>query len=251
VTTSLIPDDLHTRLSDAHTHPDVQLAAIRQWLNQLDPAAWVAWICDQAAAHDRLAAQLGDNAVEHPNGFDLINLAGALPRLDQLPPYRVRLHIWWPERRDVIEDVHNHAWNFASCVVTGALRFITYAPTSDPQAQWFYWYPYRFGSDGVYTPEHVEQTRLRPAFDAALATGTRYHFDYRELHRVIPLDDQPTATLVVTGRFLRDGSDIYTEQPRHATGARIPRQPLGATAVRERLARLKAAMQQSVLTSQA
>ncbi|MGH2600688.1 MAG: hypothetical protein ACRDJ9_15055, partial [Dehalococcoidia bacterium] len=136
-----------------------------------------------------------------------------------------------------------------SRVVTGTLRFITYTDTSDPGAQRFYWYPYQFGSDGAYTADRVEQVRLRPAFDAALAAGTRYSFHHQELHRVIPLGQQPTATLVVTGRFLRDGSDIYTEQPRHTAGARIPRQPLGATVVRERLTRLRDTIQPATATT--
>jgi hypothetical protein len=249
VSTHLIPDNLDARLRDPRLDPDTQLTLIRDWLDQLDPAAWLAELCDQVIARTELAGQLGDDAVEHPNGFNLINLAGGVPRPNRLPPYRVRLHIWWSQQRKVIEDVHNHAWNFASRVLTGTLRFITYTPTDEPHAQPFCWYPYRFGSDGAYTAQHVQRVRLRPALDATLPTGTRYSFDHQQLHRVVPLAEGPTATLVVAGQYLRDGSDIYTEQPRHATGARIPHQPLGPEAVRERLARLHDTIRRTAVTS--
>jgi hypothetical protein len=73
-----------------------------------------------------------------------------------------------------------------------------------------------------------------------LAAGTRYVFDHRHLHRVVPAGTAIVATLVLTGRFLRNGSDIYTELPRHEQGARLPRVPLGATLLRARLQRLLA-----------
>lgn len=236
--TNLIPDGTVKEWSDQRADPHAQLAAIRQWLDHLAAQDWVRTLCERALADDDLAARLGENAVEHPNGFDMLHLTGPLPTAATLPDYRVRLHIWWPERRDGTEDIHNHAWNFASRVITGALRFTTYTPTADPSAQRFFKYAYHFGSDGAYTDQDVETVRLHPSFDATLTTGTCYTLDHQALHRITPIGDHPAATLVVTGTTVRAGSDVYTEQPRHANGARIPRDPLGANAVRERLTRL-------------
>lgn len=236
----LIPAAVDARLRDPSADAAVQATRIRAWLENLDAAAWVRQIAERVATDERLAARLGHHSVEHPNGFDLINLAGALPEPDRLPAYRVRLHIWWPERRGATEDAHNHAWDFSSRILAGKLRFTTYHP--DKKGDEFFWYPYTLGSSGAYAEEEIQRVRLARSFDGTLPAGTCYTFNHRQLHRVAPAGDSVVATLVVTGRFLRGGSDIYTEQPRHACGARIPRAPLGADTLRTRLARLAQAL---------
>ena len=234
----LVPADLDALLADPAADPRTQLARIRGFLAGIDPAAWVRDAARRVLADGGLAERVGQQAVEHPNGFDLINLAGPLPTPERRPAYRVRLHVWWPERRGAVEDVHNHAWDFASAVLCGTLRFLTYSP--DPAGEPYYWYPYAFGSQGAFRAEEVRRVHLACGFDGELAAGTRYAFDHRQLHRVVPTGGGVVATLMVTGRFLRDGSDIYAEAPRHERGARLPRAPLGAAALRARLGRLLA-----------
>ena len=112
--------------------------------------------------------------------------------------------------------------------------------TQYPQGEEFHWYSCRFGSDGSFSHHDICRVRLHPTFDATLAAGTSYTFDHQALHRVIPLGDTVAATLVVTGRFLRDGSDIYTEESRDLQGARLPRTPLGPTTLLARLHQLQA-----------
>jgi len=232
----LVPARIDALLADPEAGPVEQLQRIREFLASIDPAAWVRDVAARIIDDEYLATSIGQRAVEHPNGFDLINLGGALPTIEQRPAYRVRLHIWWPERRGAVEDIHNHAWDFASAVLCGTLRFLTYSP--ETPGQLYHWYPYTFGSDGDFRKAEVRRARLACSFDGELAPGTRYVFDHRHLHRVIPAGTGIVATLVLTGRFLRDGSDIYTEIPRHEKGARLPRVPLGSALLRERLQRL-------------
>jgi hypothetical protein len=93
-----VPDDVDAQLTDPATDTAAQTACIRRYLDGIDAAEWVSTLADRVTADDALADTIGSNAVEHPNGFDLINIAGVLPSLRDLPPYRVRLHVWWPER---------------------------------------------------------------------------------------------------------------------------------------------------------
>lgn len=235
---AVLPDSLHTLLSDS-ARPDAEcIAAARRWLDTINAPAWIADLSDHVSRDEQLAVHIGGQSVTHPNGFDLLTLTGGLPAPDRLPTYRLRLHIWWQQH--VIEDVHNHAWDFCSRVLTGALRFSTYqhATPDDRPAQVFYRYRYHFGSDGDFSDQPIERVHLARGLDAILATATTYSFRHDQLHRVAPSPGSVVATLVVTGRFRTNGSDIYTDRPRHTHGARLPAAPLGPQALIDRMSRL-------------
>ena len=218
----VLPTDVHALLSDP-AQPDIErLTVARRWLDELDPTAWIADLAARLQTDRHLAVQLGQQSVAHPNGFDLITLAGGLPTADRLPPYRLRLHIWW-QAGQTLEDVHNHAWDFCSRILTGSLRFTTYHPTaSENSLPEFHRYRYQLGGDGDFRDQPVERARLTQGLDAILAAGTTYSFRHDQLHRVTPAGDDVVATLVITGHFCTRGSDIYTEHARPATGARLP-----------------------------
>jgi hypothetical protein len=59
----------------------------------------------------------------------------------------------------MIEDVHNHAWDFCSRVLTGVLRFSIYrqATFQGRPARVFYRYRYHFGSDGDFSDQNIER----------------------------------------------------------------------------------------------
>jgi hypothetical protein len=81
----LVPARIDALLADPEAGPDKQLERIREFLASIDPAAWVRDAAARIIDDEHLAASIGQRAVEHPNGFDLINLAGALPTIEQRP----------------------------------------------------------------------------------------------------------------------------------------------------------------------
>src|SRR5690348_12511658 len=112
-------DLLHpSRLASIGTADDPeQLDSIRAWLHRTDPGGLVSDVIDAATRDEQLLTHVAEHTIEHVNGFDRITLVDALPRC------RLRLHIWWPERRGTPEDIHNHAWDFGSALLCGQLRF--------------------------------------------------------------------------------------------------------------------------------
>lgn len=203
---------------------DRQREFIERHVANLDGQEFIRKIHKELKENPEAAAELATRSAKHPNGFDTINLVGDFPKTTAdgiasgpLPPYRVRLHIWWPDEAAVVEDIHNHGWDFSSEVVSGALRFTTYRETynGDPH------FHYRIRRSSQFDPSDVREVRLSRGLDVTMNAGTKYSFDYRELHRVSPAEQSvPTATLVWIGGYREPGSDIFTESPRHASALR-------------------------------
>lgn len=227
-----MPDLLHpSRLASVGTADDPeQLDSIRAWLQRTEPGALVSDFIEATTSDERLLTCAAERTIEHVNGFDRITLVNALPH------YRLRLHIWWPERRGTPEDIHNHAWDFGSALLCGQLRFKTYI--LDPTGEEHWLYRHRYGQPSAYRGGDVERVQLRCVFDTSMPAGTIYTFDHDQIHRVIPEGDAPVATLVVAGALRRDGSDVYTQQPRHHDGFRQPATSVTPEQLHTRLLRL-------------
>lgn len=229
--TTVLPVPLRDELRVLRSEPTQQLRRIREFFANVGTVTWVADTLQRLAQNERALTELGEYAFAHPNGFDWIPLERALPY------YRVRLHVWWPDRAGVIEDIHNHAWDFGSRVLCGQLRFTTYRPSA--QGEPYYHYPYRFGDDGSFSSTDVDLVHLEPTFDGSLSAGTVYSFRHTELHRVTPdHNDRPVATVIVAGAMQREGSDVYTEKPRHEEGYRLLKSPYGPEGLRARITSL-------------
>jgi hypothetical protein len=229
----LVPGTLDSQTLDIVTgfhRPDIQLAAIRALLGSIDARQWIADAIENLTADPQALQAAAAHTIEHPNGFDRLTL------VDALPHYRIRLHIWWPERRGAVEDIHNHAWDFGSVVLAGQLRFKTY--TAGETGEEHFVYRHTYGAAGNYRDDEVERCRLVLGLNAVLPAGTQYTFDHRQLHTVSPEGEGPVATLVVTGRLLRDGSDVFVKKARNEDGFRQPTTVISADDLRVRLLRL-------------
>jgi hypothetical protein len=222
----LIAAELH-RLA---AQPSVQLSAIQGFVADPGLPGWTVDALEQILHDEDHLAEIARQSFAHPNGFD------SIPLENSHPSHRVRLHVWWPDSPLVTEDVHNHAWSFGSRVLTGALNFQTYRP-SDEGTPHFH-YPWRLGGAFAYDHRSVDTVHLARLLDATFTENTHYTFDLTELHRVAPVKTaQPVSTLVVIGSWQRDGSDVYTEQPRHGQGYRPLKDPYTPRQLAERLQR--------------
>ena len=226
----ILPEELRESLEQLDEFPDRQLEAIRGILAGSDGLTMATKALERVVATSEYLEEMGSSSFEHPNGFD------SIPLELNLPNYRVRLHIWWPDSNGVIEDVHNHAWDFGSLILCGSLRFVTFA-LADAGLPFFH-YPYRFGEHEEATSTQPQVAYLRSTLDASLAAGTYYSFSHTQLHRVVAEGGgHPVATFVITGTVRRDGSDVYVEKKR-VGGYRLLKHPFGAEKLKARLERL-------------
>ncbi|MEV4703781.1 hypothetical protein [Actinoplanes sp. NPDC049316] len=234
-TAKVLATELSAQLNHLRPQPALQLAAMREFVARPDTASWTAETIRRILSDRGHLAEIAAQSFAHPNGFDSIVLENSLPS------HRVRLHIWWPETQLVTEDVHNHAWSFASRVLSGALHFRTYRPSGKGTP--FFHYPYRYGDTGACAGNHADTVNLVITFDGCFPATMYYSYDLNELHRIAPIKtDQPVATLVLTGTLQRDGSDVYTEQARHGEGYRLLKEPYTANQLADRLRRYLACL---------
>jgi hypothetical protein len=229
-TAKVLPPAVAADLERLSAQPSAQLSAMRAFVAGPDTLSWTVDTLQHILKdHDHLA-EIANQSFAHPNGFD------SIPLENSHPSHRVRLHVWWPEASLVTEDVHNHAWNFASHVLTGALTFKTYRK-SDAGVPHFH-YPWRIGEKGTYDSNVVATVKLDMVLDACFTENTYYTFDLDELHRVAPVKTpRPVSTLVIIGKMQRNGSDVYTEQARHGAGYRLLKDPYSPHQLADRLRR--------------
>ncbi len=142
----------------------------------------------------------------HPNGFDLFVLDQAEEKVSEAPAFRLRLHAWY--ETDLASDqgdIHNHAWDFCSFVLTGALRFQTFAevPGRKTSLMHKFWYDTKMEAATDRGPIH-----LVPGLDTVFTSGGSYAFQHQTLHKAAPISREPCLTLVVTGPYQRTGSEV-------------------------------------------
>lgn len=187
-------------------------------------------IVDSLSSHEQIIAliqntisnknhleRIASRSYTHSNGFDKFVLLTS-----DNPQYKLRLHIWWPDvETSFDEHIHNHSWNFSSAVITGALRFFAY----DSQNGEIIVNRYECGfpedlskgqeidrSDIGYRMRYIGNTSLSQSFSVTLAAGSSYSLFHNTLHKVANSVDALTSTIVLHGDFLRNTSDLYSNQ---------------------------------------
>ena len=137
----------------------------------------------------------------HPNGFAKLVLAQDSRR------GQVRLHVW-PDP-PTTDDIHGHAWSYASIVLTGELSETTYreSPSGSGRQLWRHLYgrighrSFEFGDAvPVYLVETAEPV-LRGAGDPS--GGTAGH-----IHRFFA-SQAPAATMLRVGPEVHPRSHVY------------------------------------------
>ncbi|WP_162909882.1 hypothetical protein [Aggregatilinea lenta] len=144
----------------------------------------------------------------HDNGFDKIVLVSSAA-----VPYKLRLHIWWPESRNrVSENIHNHRWDFSSTILTGYFTFQEFHISNRGIPMFEYRYSSPQGGTH-YEMNYVGETELTCDFDALLPAKTLYTLSHEVLHRVINDGNQLTSTFMVQGPTEKEFTRVFSAQP--------------------------------------
>jgi hypothetical protein len=130
----------------------------------------------------------------HPNGF-----AKLVPHCanDQLGGCRLRVHVWPAHRDRTLDhvDPHGHRWDFASWILTGALREVKYKPAADGEA--FERHAYRRDQAGHAHLVGEAPSVLAQVEVVELRAGTVYHRTRDVLHASTPPPSCGTAASLV------------------------------------------------------
>ncbi|WP_432100348.1 hypothetical protein [Streptomyces sp. WAC 04229] len=151
-------------------------------------------------------ATVARRSVWHPNGFAKIVLLTA-------PDYRLRLHAWrgaGVAAPEVQENVHNHRWDFATTIVTGAYWHQEFQAAEGGET--FFGYRYQAAGDRrSYQLVPVGDRDLRCIFAARLPQGARYTMSNKVLHKVVPDFAESAVSLVLEGPPLPTEVDVYAQ----------------------------------------
>jgi hypothetical protein len=155
---------------------------------------------------EKRVEELTGHAYSHTNGFDKLVL-------DSLGEFgcKLRLHVWWDNQNDEESTVHDHPWDFASCLLAGEMTMRLYEEDhSAPQAFVKTLYPTQ-AIPGVREPVIVGGSRLKCIGVSEYAAGMTYVLSRRELHSVRLLSDR-LITLVLQGPHVQDTSRVYVKR---------------------------------------
>lgn len=152
--------------------------------------------------------EIADRSYWHPNGF--IKLV-----LDERPRWgQVRLHIW-PETSDD-DDVHSHAWNYASVVIGGALGDVGYRETPWEDGVTVWRHTYGQTAHRRFALAEPVPVRIARKVDREWTTGDRAGGSPDYIHRFFAVR-APAATMLRVGPIARRYSHVYRFDP-------VPRQ---------------------------
>ncbi|MFC4013559.1 hypothetical protein ACFOY2_40465 [Nonomuraea purpurea] len=143
----------------------------------------------------------------HNNGFDKIVLAAGPDNR-----YKLRLHIWWPERDPHSEHVHNHRWTFASVVLAGEMEMEFFALTSGGEPMQRYRYSHPPG-EPHFVRDWKDSVEVRTVFAETVGPGSSYWLGESVLHRIVVHGRRLTATLVLQGAGLSPDCDLLSSVP--------------------------------------
>jgi hypothetical protein len=155
------------------------------------------------AADEHVLAAISKRSYRHLNGFDRIELLSSIN-----PEYGLRLHIWWGDCEHGKERVHGHPWNFASVILTGALRIEQFVEAETGNQVEFCNYERPDGRD-AYTLTPSGTATLRLIVRSALAANSHYYADHRIIHRVWADPGLPSASLMLHGKATAYPSRVF------------------------------------------
>jgi hypothetical protein len=185
--------------------PGELLQALEQLRRAIDVRQLLAQIAGDDAQLDRIACR----SYAHSNGFDKLVL-------DEAQHYKLRLHIWWHGIRGVESDYHNHNWDFASWILRGTLRteLFEIADADTPAAGAYDHYQYAPSTTKAMTYQMSYRGRqyLRKTFSTLHAADSCYAIDHRFIHSGNPVDDEPTATLVLQSPTCVEANDVFKNE---------------------------------------
>jgi hypothetical protein len=136
-----------------------------------------------------LIAAAAGASYAHDNGFDKILLASTRTG------WKLRLNVWWPDRGEHTENIHDHRWDFASAVLVGRCRADYFQPADDGTVLHGYLYTRR--GDSSYGHEYVGVRRVTRVLSGWMGAGDSYLLHRSLMHRIVTDRRRMAATVML------------------------------------------------------
>jgi hypothetical protein len=165
----------------------------------------------RALADAQFLEAIAFRSYTHPNGFSKLILTPSV-----YPEGELRLHVWDNESwAGVDSKIHNHAWDFASMVLCGALENVVY-DIAEGDSFWLQRVDVLEGinnwSASRYNINEAGQIGAAVSLRNNMPQGTLYAQRADVFHQVIPREAF-CVSAVLQGPFQSDGSFILTRAP--------------------------------------
>jgi hypothetical protein len=183
----------------------LDLAALSQGLelmpaNRHSLAEWLGGFIED----EQSVGYAASHSYLHANGFDKIILIS-----NQLPFYKLRLHIWngLGGPSELRGHIHNHRWSFASRLIMGKARHDLYEERTN--GEMYYKYDYLPSSvPGAFTLRTRGTQTLERLLSLQVTAGATYSIHHSAIHRVIAME--PMVSIVLQGAAVGDGSTVFS-----------------------------------------
>lgn len=151
--------------------------------------------------NDTALGVVAARSAPHANGFAKV----VLSRGDG---WSLRLHVWSPSVRMAHDDLnpHGHRWAFASWIITGTLREITFV--EDGRGQVFHRCDYHHDAGRAWNLHRNGRTNLVAGEQVDRRAGTVYGRTGAEVHTAVPRSNL-VATLVLQGPHRTDTTEVF------------------------------------------
>ncbi|MGI8815802.1 MAG: hypothetical protein ACR2G2_11170 [Pseudonocardia sp.] len=183
----LDPKDLELTAQDVRNNPDQLSRSFRTLLR-----------------NDERLKRVAARSTFHPNGFAKVVLHTG-------GDCGVRLHVWHWHRQHragtLSPDPHGHRWEFASWIITGALRETPFDRVTDGEPFVRCEYGRRADGSAYLHPRRTEM--LAPGKPIDRLAGTVYACASSVLHTAEPVGGGLVASLVFQGRRSRGATPVY------------------------------------------
>ncbi|UOQ76530.1 hypothetical protein MUN84_18630 [Hymenobacter sp. 5516J-16] len=156
-------------------------------------------LCDEAAL-----AGVQERSYYHHNGFRKLVLL-------QNQAFKLRLHLWEANSERHHENIHDHRWNFASCLLAGRFQTVVWEEdAAGPETRLNCTYT-PAQADGCYGVHEHGQVRLRQRATHVLQAGDQYYMPASTLHQVTDPGQGETITLMLTATPVLGHCKLYAE----------------------------------------
>jgi hypothetical protein len=145
----------------------------------------------------------------HANGFDKIVLGSTAAGV------KLRLHVWWPNRDDHTENIHNHRWDFSSVLLCGGfeMEFFGRSDSWSDSGKPVQVYEYSPSDvSGGYTVRHQGTMSMDLNFQDEFVQGNVYSLGHHTFHRVRTDRRRLTATLMLQSTLAKATTTVLTEE---------------------------------------
>lgn len=152
-------------------------------------------------------SEIASASYMHSNGFDKIVLAAG-----PADEYKLRLHLWRPDREPHSEHIHNHRWTFGSVVLVGEMHMEFFEPAAGGRKMERHRYSRVLGP-AKFSTRRLDNVEVRPTFAGTLSSGASYWLRSNLFHRITVGREGLVATLVLQTAPVSPDCEVLTNDP--------------------------------------